>query len=162
MVLFNRQCFFFTVAIILTVYTFSASAVPAKDHKKKLLEKLRNSLNQTELEEASGDVAALEGVSEGVAVQEESQDTKAEEEETVDKSEEEDETTTEEKKTGEIEKASTVEKDNTELQKQDGPASYLRKNLGFTPIHIFPIRIIWEKGNFHRMIAYRTISLYIF
>lgn len=137
-VLFNRQRLLFTVAVILTVYTFSASAVPAKDHKKKLLEKLRNSLNQTEVEEAAAaadvplelDAAPAENVTADANPEVKGE----EEEEGKDEKEEREgdagavEVTKEEKKSDSAEKA-----ESTELAtKQEGTSSYLRKNLGFT------------------------------
>jgi len=59
-VLLKHQCLLLVFSIILTTFALSASAVPAKD-KKKLYDKLRDALNQTEgLEEATNSTVITE------------------------------------------------------------------------------------------------------
>lgn len=133
---------------MMTVNILSASAVPAKDnHKRKLLEKLRNSLNQTELEEA-GDVV-LEGAAElengDTAMEAKTVEGEGNEKEAISSSsssaaaaddDDEEEGGSDKKVSSEDKKANEKEKESsTDLQKQDGPASYLRKNLGFNTTH---------------------------
>lgn len=122
-VLFKRPFLLCVLGIILTTYSLSASAGPTKD-KKKLLEKLRNALNQTELDEANA-AAGIEGAPENATVEVEPE-SKVSEEEPAEKIEEQEIDAPEEKKTAENEK----EENTAELQKVDGPTSYLRKNLG--------------------------------
>lgn len=144
----NGQCLLFGVlAVILTVNILSTSAVPAKDnHKRKLLEKLRNSLNQTELEEA-GDVV-LEGAAElengDAAMEAKTVEGEGNEKEAISSSsssaaaddDEEEDGGSDKKVSSEDKKANEKEKESSsDLQKQDGPASYLRKNLGFNTTH---------------------------
>lgn len=148
----NGQCLLFGVlAVMLAVNILSTSAVPAKDHhKKKLLEKLRNSLNQTELEEA-GDVvlegaAALENGDvpvEAKTVEGDANEKEATSAAAADEDDDAEEGSSDKKvssssssSSSEDKKAEEKEKESsTDLQKQDGPASYLRKNLGFDTTH---------------------------
>jgi len=131
-VLLKQQCFFLVFGIILATFLQSASAVPAKDHKKKLLEKLRNALNQTELEEA--DSVTIEVSVENGTVEElpeaKTPTSSQEEKEVPEKSEEELEVggvDAEDKKSESD--SDKGESSSTDIQKGEGPTSYLRKNL---------------------------------
>ncbi|CAL8082178.1 unnamed protein product [Orchesella dallaii] len=121
--LLKHQCLLLVFSIILATFAFSASAGPAKD-KKKLYDKLRNALNQTEpLEEAHNSTVITGAKVENATVTDVASEIKVEENnpEKGDAEESED-AADDEKKEGEEEKPST------EIQKVDGQSSgYLIK-----------------------------------